>query len=186
MSRASTRVRMLLSLIVATATLSFVVPAAASAGEVNWDLRASWVSYVNRWGGSTTAVSPGRFASPTLTLPQAATGSGNVAPYDGGFNSRIALHGVNVLIEDISIDFNSGAVTGSGHYTPLLSRSITFSNQQLFTLRGGTKSTATNPKTWEEAVPALTRFGATVFNGGSNGSYAEGAEFGLLTAEGDF
>ncbi|MBB4665060.1 HtaA domain-containing protein [Conexibacter arvalis] len=183
--RLSSRVRVLLSLAAALMTFAFLVPAAASAGGAEWELRSTWLRYVTRWGGRTTALSPATFSSPVLSLPQAATGAGDVAPFDGGFRSTVLLHGIDLAIEDVSIDFSTGDVTGSGWYTPLLSARRTFSDWTLFTLTGGTRS-GTNPKTWTGAVPELTSDGAVVFNGGSNGSYAAGDEFGVLDAEGDF
>lgn len=184
--RRSSRVGVLLSLAATIVAFAFVVPSAASAGQVDWDLRASWLRYVTRWGGRTVAVSPATFSSPTLSLPQVGTGTGTTAQYDGGFRSTIVLHGVDVQIEDISVDYNTGAVVGDGHYTPLLSRSIPFTDWNLFTLTGGTKSTAGALKWWSGATASLTANGATVFNGGSNGSYAAGQEFGTFEAEGDF
>lgn len=184
--RLSSRVRVLLSLAAALATFGLVVPAAASAGEVDWRLRDSWVTYVGRWGGSTAAVSPATYASRTVNSPQVGTGSGDVAAFDGGFRSRILLHGVDVQIEDLSVNYATGNVTGSGWYTPLLSSRRTFSNWSLFTLSGGTRTSSTGLKLWSGAAPLLTANGATVFNGGSNGSYAQGEAFGTLTAEGDF
>lgn len=185
--RLSSRVRVLLSLAAALATFALVVPAAASAGQAEWELRSSWVSYVNRWLGSTRAVSPASYGAPLLTLPQVGTGSGNSAFFDGGFRSTIALHGVDVQIGDLTIDYSTGAVTGSGHYKSLGSLSTTpFTNWHLFTLTGGTRTYVTGLKLWEDAIPGLTANGATVFNGGGNGSYAVNDPFGKITAEGDF
>lgn len=183
--RLSSRVRLLLSLAAALVTFAFVVPAVASAGQVDWELRSSWLTYVRRWGGSTTAVSPATFTTPVLTSPQTGGGSGSVASYDGGFRSVVALHGIDIQIEDLSIDFSTGAVTGSGWYTPPLSTRRTFSGSHLLTLTGGTRS-GTDPKFWSGATPTLTADGATVFNGGSNGSYRANDPFGTLDAEGDF
>lgn len=184
--RLTSRVRMLLSLAAALAAFALVVPAAASAGEADWTLRSSWVSYVGRWGGTTVAASPATYASGTVNSPQVGTGSGDVASFDGGFRSRILLHGVDVQIEDLSINYATGDVRGSGWYTPLLSSRRTFSGWSLFTLSGGTRTSSTGLKLWTGATPLLTANGATVFNGGSNGSYAQGEAFGTLTAEGDF
>jgi len=181
-------VRTLLLSLAAFATFAFVVPAAASAGDVSWRLRDSWVTYVTRWGGTTVGVSPASYSSSTRTVtsPQVGSGSGDVAAFDGGFRSRILLHGVDIQIVDLSIDFATGDVKGSGWYTPLLSSRRTFSDWSLFTLTGGARSSGAGFKAWTGATPRLTANGATVFNGGDNGSYAAGEEFGTLSAEGDF
>lgn len=183
--RLSSRVRVLLSLAIAVATFALVVPAAASAGQADWTLRPSWVTYVGRWGGRTTAIPTASYSGGVVSTTQVGTGSGSTASYDGGFNSVVPLHFIDLGIEDISIDFSTGNVTGSGWYTPFLGTRRTFSGWHLVTLTGGTRS-GTNPKEWIGASAILTANGATVFNGGSNGSYRQGEQFGTIDALGDF
>jgi hypothetical protein len=185
--RLSLRVRSLLALAIAFAAFAVAVPASASAGQVDWELRSSWLTYMGIFGGRTTATGTATFSTPLLTSPQVGTGAGNVAAFDGGFNSVMSAHGIDVLIEDLSIDYGSGAVSGSGHYKPVGARAVTtFGSTHLFNLTGGTRTYVTGVKLWESTVPQLTAAGATVFNGGSSGAYAERDPFGRLTAEGDF
>jgi Htaa len=190
------RPRVLLLLGALLSALLLALPSLASAGTVEWQPRASFVRYVEtNWAGpgpagpgTVSAISPGSWngTTDTLTVGQPARGSGGVAAYDGGIRFALPAHSIDVRIDDLSVDFTTGAVTASGSYVPVGGSTTTYTGQQLFTLTGGVQDAGAGQLLWFDAVPTLTSFGATVFNGGSFGSYRTGDAFGVLTAVGDF
>lgn len=184
--RRSSCVRVLLSFAAALTTLALALPAAASADVIDWRLRSSWISHVSRWGGATYAVRPAVYASATVTAPQVGLGSGDVITYDGGFRSTIPAHGVDIQIEDLSVDLATGIVSGSGWYTPLRSTRRTFADWRLLRLTGGTRFAVPGIKGWDSATPTLLVQGAILFNGGEHGYYDIGEPFGSMTLEGLF
>ncbi|MDO8188690.1 HtaA domain-containing protein [Conexibacter sp. JD483] len=188
------RARLLLALGVVLSMLLFALPSAASAsyGSVDWTLRSSWVTYITtNWAGpgtpgpgTITAISPGRYTRPVVHVEQPSPIVGTLASYDGGFRSQLPAHYIDVSIDDIRINFTSGAVFATGSYVPLGGSATSYSDQQIATLSGGTQDGGSRQLLWFDAVPRLTAFGATIFNGGSNGSYRTGDAFGTLTAVG--
>jgi hypothetical protein len=183
------------------AALALAMPAGASAytGDLDQEYRSSWYNYVHfNWPGpgpigvhdlipTSGATEPSTnlfdhgFDDPNTDYDQA-TNAGTVA-YDGHIQSRNDAHYIDVRVSDLRIEVNgnSGVITAVTQYQPLGGSltspvRIDFATVDLT----GKRSTSGDTTTWTDVIPALTADGATVFNGGANGSYTTGSTFGSI------
>jgi hypothetical protein len=185
------------------AALALAAPATSSASlpgstvtTADWDVRHSWVDYVTnpRWflglgqgtirytggaaaqsGYGSTSWSGRRIVNYQYGTRFAAAGdstSGGVRTVQltGGIDFALSVHGIDVRLSDIRVVRDSGgneSVVLDAYYDPILGDPVTENDLDFADLNGSDEL-------------ALTSGGATVFNGGSNGSYRAGDAFGRL------
>ena len=212
MSRSPRRPLRLLLAVLAFGALA-AVPTAARAtvvtsGELELLPRASWITYVTRFGGSVSALSPATLdgATSVLTAPlgglQETTydlvddldGSGLLS-FGGGIEYTVAAHGISVKLRDLALHASGPEDTEAELYA--LADYDPFADFPVATLTGytlthiadvnlsGTFTGDAGPPathTWADAPITLTSGGATVFNGGANGAYRAGDPFGSISA----
>jgi hypothetical protein len=183
------------------AAAALAVPAAAGAytGDLDQEYRSSWYNYVHfNWPGpgpigvhdlipTSGATEPSTnlfdhgFDDGNTDYDQGAD-EGTVA-YDGHIQSRNDAHYIDVRISDlrIEVDGNDAVITAATQYLPLGGSLTTLTRIDFATADlTGKRSTSGDTTTWTDVVPELTADGATVFNGGANGSYSEGTTFGSI------
>jgi hypothetical protein len=186
--------------------LALALPATASAAlpgsavtTADWDVRHSWVDYVTnpawfgylgqgtvtRAGGAASQTGYGstgwdapwtdyeygtRFAAASDTT----AGGVRTVSLTGGIDFALSAHGVDVRLSDVRVVAAAGGrqhIVLDAYHDPL-SGSPTTSNDLDFADLVDVPGTANQLQ--------LTSGGAAVFNGGSNGSYSAGDEFGRL------
>ncbi|MFT4263490.1 MAG: HtaA domain-containing protein [Nocardioides sp.] len=189
---------------------STLAPTAAEAStpspvsSVTWNLRTSWVDYLTNpaWygytgqgsvavtssnGGTSTAGSPdtswsfGIGFTPTNYAYDYAfdvasdSGSPRTVVLEGGLDFDMSAHSIDISLSDLKIQDNSSGpeqLLVDASYVPV----------------GGTEQHLYDTAAFEISETAtsglytvtLTEDGAEIFNGGSNGSYAEGDAFGSV------
>lgn len=188
------------------AVLALALPAGASAAlpvgtvsNADWDVRHSWVNYVTnpawflglgqgtvtRTGGAASQTGYGvtswsspwtnyqygtRFAAASDTT----TGGVRTVQLTGGLQFAMSAHSIDVRLTDIKVKKETSGrvhVVLDSYYDPLSGAPV-----------------STNDLDFADVVDVtginnqlqLTSGGATVFNGGANGSYSAGDEFGRL------
>ncbi|EHN08733.1 hypothetical protein PAI11_44390 [Patulibacter medicamentivorans] len=188
----------------ATLVLALAVPAVSSATipggvtSANWNVRNSWVNYLTNpaWSlwippfGSVTATAntpaagdaapsgdpAGGFSTHDGTTPfgyvftvKSDAGSPRTVTLKGGLDFDLPAHGIDISLKNVRVVAN-----GSGEqlkvdatYVPLAGSTVSAPGIVL-----GNVSSA--------GAVTLTAAGATVFNGGSNGSYSAGDAFGTV------
>lgn len=188
------------------AMLALAIPASASAAlpagtvsNVDWDVRHSWVDYVTnpswfaflgqgtvtRTGGSASQTGYGatawrspwtdyqygtRFAAPS----DSTSGGVRTVTLTGGITFAMSAHSVDVRLTDVRVVKETSGrehIVLDAYYDPLSGSPVTVNDLDFADLRD---VTGINNQL------QLTSGGATVFNGGSNGSYRAGSEFGRL------
>ena len=188
------------------AVVALALPAGASAAlpagsvtDVNWDVRHSWVNYVTnpawygflgqgtvtRTGGSTSVSGFGAtgWSSPWANTQygtgfdvtsDSTAGGKRTLQLKGGLDFDVAPHSIDVSLSDVRVVKESGGrehIVLDASYKPL-----------------GGSTVVNNDLDFADLVDVtgidnqlqLTSGGATVFNGGANGSYKAGSEFGRL------
>lgn len=189
----------------AVAVVALVVPASASAAlpsttvtATDWDVRHSWVDYVTNpawyaWFGQGTqtrtggAVADTGYGSKTYSgwatnhygtqfaASDTTTAGVRTVQLTGGLKYVVTPHSIDVRLTDIKV---VKEVSGREHvvldayYKPTSGSPVTVNDldfADLVDTPGGTTNEL-----------RLTSGGATVFNGGSNGSYAANDPFGRL------
>lgn len=188
------------------ALAALVLPAGASAAlpagtvsTTDWDVRHSWVNYVTnpswygylgqgsitRTGGSASQTGYGvtswsgswvnyqygtRFAAPS----DSTVGGKRTIQLTGGLTSAMSAHSIDVRLTDIRVVKESGGrehIVLDAYYDPVSGAPVTSNDVDFADLVDVTGTTN---------EVQLTSGGATVFNGGSNGSYSAGDPFGRL------
>ncbi|GAA4735228.1 hypothetical protein GCM10023350_18730 [Nocardioides endophyticus] len=187
---------------------SLLTPGSAQAAvptgttEVTWNVRTSWVNYVTNpaWylgfgqGTVTTTASNGGTSSPAPgsatttwggTYDESAysydfgvasdTGSPRTTTLQGGLDFDLSAHSIDISLTNLRIVDNPSGdekLRVNGSYDPLSGGPVTLTNVDAFTIA----------ETASGGVYAvtLTAAGAAIFNGGSNGSYAAGDQFGSV------
>jgi hypothetical protein len=186
--------------------LVLALPASAAASlppgpvaTTDWDVRHSWVDYVTnpawfgfvgqgtvtRTGGAASQAGYGttgwsspwtnyeygtRFAAASDTT----AGGVRTVRLTGGIDFALSAHGVDVRLSDVRVVADAGGrqhVVLDAYYDPISGPPTTSDDldfADLVDMAGAANQLQ------------LTSGGATVFNGGSNGSYAAGDEFGRL------
>lgn len=196
----------LLLVVLAFGATAAAVPAAAQAtvvsrGNLTLLPRASWVTYVTRFGGSITPLGTATLnrsnelstvlGGPVrttyvidLTIPS--EGAGTLG-YTGGIEYAVPSHGISVKLRDIEIvlDYESdpvGDVYAQADYYPIGGSALTGYTRTLIANidAGAVFSSGSGTHTWTGAPLILTAAGATIFNGGPNGAYARGNPFGAV------
>jgi hypothetical protein len=186
------------------ATMLLAVPALSGAAlpstsvtGVTWRVRTSWVRYVTNpgwfvytdqgsitptggaratgseyttWGDDWTEYSYNYAFAASDDLPA----SPRTVRLTGGLDFDMSVHGIDISLSDLRVvkSGSSETLVGDASYKPLLGSTVTRGDIALGDLVAVT------------GIPnqvQLTRAGAEVFNGGSNGSYRAGQEFGSLT-----
>lgn len=185
------------------ATLMLVVPAVSSAtlpgssvSSVKWNVRTSWVNYVTNpawylWTGqgSVTPTGGARAAAGSATTSWsgwinyaysysfAASDDYPASPrtvrLTGGLDFDMSAHGIDISLSDLRVVSSGGteSLVGDATYVPLGGSTVSRPDIAIGTIVAVT------------GIPnqvQLTAAGAEIFNGGSNGSYRVGAEFGSL------
>ncbi len=186
------------------AALALAAPATSSAAlpgstvtTVDWDVRHSWVDYITnpRWflglsqgtvrytGGAAAQSGYGttswtvrrgivnyqygvRFAAAS----DSTSGGVRTVQLTGGVDYALSAHGVDVRLSDIRVVQDAGgneSVVLDAYYDPVSGSPVTDNDLSFATLNASNEL-------------ALTSGGATVFNGGTNGSYRTGDAFGAL------
>lgn len=198
-----------------------LLPSAASAtvvtsGSLELLPRASWITYVTRFGGTTRALAPATLDTTTnvLTAPfgglttttyetyldepggePIVEGSGR-ASFGGGIEYTVSAHFISVKLSDLAFETTSVADTAArvwalADYDPLESPPVAgltgyvwthIANADLSAARFTSALTPLVRHQWQDAPLTLTAAGATVFNGGANGSYRAGSPFGSINA----
>jgi len=203
--RSTSRFARRLSLLVAvTASAAVVAPTVASAtiptpvNDAAWTLRTSWVNYLTNpvWYGGTsqgtvTATSSnggfsyedtlGSYTTWGGTYNESAytwifdkstdTGTPRVVTLQGGLDFDMSAHGISVSLSDLKVrDAGSGAeeLIADASYDPITGPPRAY----LYDTVIANVSSA--------GAVTLTTAGASVFNGGSNGSYSNGSAFGSI------
>lgn len=184
------------------AALALAIPAGASAyddGDLDQEYRSSWYNYVHfNWPGPGPVgvhdlIATSGATEPTTNLFDYGFDDGNttyaqstntgVVAYDGHVQSRNDAHYIDARVSDLRIDVNgnSGTITAVAQYKPLGGSLTTATRIDFATVDlTGKRSTSGTTTTWTDVVPLLTTDGATVFNGGPNGSYTQGSAFGEI------
>lgn len=186
----------------AVVAFALAIPAGASAyvaGDLDQQYRSSWYNYIHfNWPGPGPVgvhdlIPTSGATEPTTNLFDYGFDDGNttyaqstntgVVAYDGHVQSRNDAHYIDVRVSDlrVAVNGNSGTITAVTRYKPLggsltPATRIDFATVDL-TAKRSTSGTTT---TWTDVVPLLTTDGATVFNGGPNGSYTQGSTFGEI------
>jgi len=177
-------------------------------GELELLPRASWITYISRFGGSIRALSPATLDSTTtvLTAPLGGLrettyelvddldGSG-LASFGGGIEYTVAAHGISVKLRDFSLQVGDPEDTVAelyalADYDPFADYPVAVLTGYALTHIGNVslsgRFTGDNGPpaihTWVNAPLTLTSAGATVFNGGANGTYRAGDAFGSINA----
>lgn len=198
------RRRVLAFAIALAATLMLTVPAISSAAlpsssvtSATWRVRTSWVRYVTNPGWFVYAdqgsITPTGGASATgseyttwgddwteysYNYAFAASDDYPASPrtvrLTGGLDFDMSIHGIDISLSDLRVVKNgsSESLVVDASYKPLLGSTVTRPDITLGSIVAVT------------GIPnqvQLTSAGAEVFNGGSNGSYRAGQEFGSLT-----
>jgi Htaa len=188
------------------AALALALPAGASAAlpagpvsAADWDVRHSWVDYVTNpawfgYAGQGTVTPTGSAASQAgygltgWSAPWtnyqygtrfAAAGDSTAAgtrtvQLGGGIDFAMSVHSIDVRLSDVRVVKEPGGrehVVLDAYHDPLTGAPVT-SNDVDFADLVDVPGTANQLQ--------LTSDGATVFNGGSNGSYSAGDAFGRL------
>lgn len=208
MIRSFSRPLRLLLAVLALGAMVAAIPAAAQATVVSrgsFELlpRPSWVTYVTRFGGSITAISPGTVSGTyVLTaglgnnlittdydITSTTAGSG-YASFLGGIQYTVPAHGIDVKLKDFTVYAASPTDTVAEVYALADYRDIatgTLTGYNLLhiayaNLSGTFTGTAGPPvrHSWSNAPLTLTTDGALIFNGGSNGAYRVGDAFGSI------
>jgi hypothetical protein len=185
------------------ATLMLAVPAVSSAAlpsssvsSVTWNVRTSWVNYVTNpawflWTdqGTVTPTGGARAAPGSATTSWsgwtnyaysyafAAADDHPASPrtvrLTGGLDFDMSAHGIDVSLSDLRVVSSGGveSLVGDATYVPLGGSTVSRADIAIGTIVA------------VSGIPnqvQLTAAGAEIFNGGSNGSYRAGAEFGSL------
>ncbi|HMJ04490.1 MAG TPA: HtaA domain-containing protein [Conexibacter sp.] len=183
------------------ATLALAAPATSSAAlpggtvmTADWDVRHSWVDYVTnpawylglgqgtvtRSGGAASQSGYGRTAwrSPWTNYEygtrfaaasDSTSGGVRTVQLTGGLRFVVSPHSIDVRLSDIRVVQDAGgneSIVLDAYYDPISGSPVTENDLDFADLVGD--------------QPQLTSGGATVFNGGSNGSYRAGDAFGAL------
>jgi len=190
---------------VLAASVALVVPATSSAAlpgtdvsSVTWNVRSSWVNYLTNpawflWLGQ-GSVTPTGGAAPASGSAYTSWGSGwteyaysyafaasddnpaspRTVALTGGLDFDQSAHGIDVSLSDLRVVADGGGerLLADASYVPLGGSTVTRSDIVL----GEVVDVSGGPANQVQ----LTSAGAEVFNGGSNGSYRAGAEFGTL------
>jgi hypothetical protein len=188
------------------AALALAIPSAASASlpvgtvsNADWDVRHSWVDYVTnpawfaglgqgtltRTGGAASQTGYGATAwrSPWVdyqygtrfaAASDSTSGGVRTVQLTGGIRFAMSAHSVDVRLTDVRVVKDSGGrehIVLDAYYDPLSGSPVTENDLDFADLVDVTGI---------DNQLQLTSGGATVFNGGSNGSYRTGSEFGRL------
>jgi hypothetical protein len=186
---------------VVMASLALLIPAGASAGQLDWDYKDSWYSYVHfEWTGPGTqgvhdviadGVDASEVASEIFRHPidsanttyNPFTNTGVVA-YEGSVRSLNEAHYIDIEFEDPQINVTTSTLTAVVNYRPGTidppawgsPTSLGRVSIATFTGLASLRSTSGGVTTWTDAVPELTATGATVFAG----AYPTGTAFGEM------
>lgn len=189
---------------VLAASVVLVVPATSSAAlpgtnvsSVTWNVRTSWVSYLTNpawfvWTGqgSVTPTGGAAVASGTAYARWSgwtdyaysytfAAGDDNPASprtvaLTGGLDFDMSVHGIDISLSDLRVvkSGSSEQLLADATYVPFGGSTVSRPDIVL----GNVVDVSGGPANQVQ----LTGDGAAVFNGGSNGSYRAGGEFGTL------
>jgi hypothetical protein len=191
----------LLAAVVTTVVLA--LPAVSSAtvpspvSSANWNVRHSWVNYLTNpawylgfgqgsvtptaFGGGTPSTDPSggqtswgsgytEYAYGYVFGVASDSGSPRTVALKGGLDFDMSAHGIDISLSDLKVVVNGSGeqLVADATYVPL----------------GGSTQTLNDTVVADVSsagAVTLTAAGATVFNGGSNGSYSAGDAFGTVS-----
>jgi Htaa len=186
--------------------IALALPAGASAAlpagtvtRADWDVRHSWVDYVTnpawfgylgqgtvtRTGGSASQGGYGvtgwsspwanyQYGTRFAAASDATAGGTRTVGLTGGIDFAVSVHGIDVRLSDLRVVADPGGrqhVVLDAYHDPISGPPTTNDDLDFADL-------VDVPGTANQLQ--LTSGGAAVFNGGSNGSYSAGDEFGRL------